>query len=396
MSENTLLKDKNVLICIGQIVNSDLYDNIKKNFCGTVFLNIKDFDNYNCLSDAIIYLCGDIAQIDIQNKTVYVIKDLSCNYGNHQLVDIGEVPINVHNVGVYFRKFFENKNYFDLIDGEHNFQTLTESNKQSNAFRTGIYLTKVEKINDDIKFRLLRCSSNLNGPTDNFRKTDNEIVNKVNNIAEHFFEEKTELNHVLAQIYKNKIVDGSVEKKAKIKDHSDKTKDMPRNGLMAFCTFYKFTDPELKHIKKSDDDPYDYCYNKTSVLTKLRFRLKKMDTCSTLTKLFDITLYPNSVFIMSLSMNRLYTHEIVPSTLPVDKIPTRMGYVIRCSKTAAVFRNNQTYIYDGSYIPLEQPNEKEVKRLKDLYFQENTTSNLIQYDGFYFSLNEGDYEQPIV
>lgn len=59
---------------------------------------------------------------------------------------------------------------------------------------------------------------------------------------------------------------------------------------------------------------------------------------------FDITLYPNSVFVMSLDMNRLYTHEIIPSILPIDRIPTRMGYVIRCSKTNAIFKNEQTYI----------------------------------------------------
>jgi len=58
-------------------------------------------------------------------------------------------------------------------------------------------------------------------------------------------------------------------------------------------------------------------------------------------------LYPNSVFIMSLEMNRLYTHEISPSHLPMDLIPLRLGYVIRCSKTKAIYKDNKTYIINN-------------------------------------------------
>ena len=68
------------------------------------------------------------------------------------------------------------KNYFDLVTNEHEFQTLTESNKPSNAYRTGIYLTPVTKKEDGIEFKLLRCSSNLGGPTDNFREISRIIV----------------------------------------------------------------------------------------------------------------------------------------------------------------------------------------------------------------------------
>jgi hypothetical protein len=110
---------------------------------------------------------------------------------------------------------------------------------------------------------------------------------------------------------------------------------MPRNALMAFCTFYKnyqgndFLPEELTKFKKSQDDIFDYVYKSTSVLTHLRFRLKNMVEDETLTKHFDVILYPNSVFLMSLNTNRLYTHEIIPSTLPVDSIPTRL---VRWSK----------------------------------------------------------------
>jgi hypothetical protein len=50
---------------------------------------------------------------------------------------------------------------------------------------------------------------------------------------------------------------------------------------------------------------------------------------------------------MSLEMNRLYTHEISPSHLPMDLIPLRLGYVIRCSKTKAIYKDNKTYIFNN-------------------------------------------------
>lgn len=414
-SESILLRHKHILICIDeQLTYQTLTMNkeikyIKTNFCGIVFSDIKSFNDHDYSSDSLVYLCGDIMENynkiqNIPKELTNVIENLSYNYtkdsGNYNLVNIGQIPVNIHNVGVYFRNFFDsNKNYFNSINNEHQFQALTESNKPSDAFRTGIYLTKVEEINNEIKFSLLRCSSNLHGPSDNFRNTDNEIINQVNNIAEYFFHEKAQLNHVLAQIYKNKIINTetkNIEKKAKIKEHADKTKDMPKNGLIAFCTFYKDLH-DLTHIKKSSSDFFDYRFNNVSVLTKIRFRLKKTVTDTSLIKMFDIILYPNSVFLISLLTNRLYTHEIIPSTLRISQIPVRMGYVIRCSKTEAVFKNNQTYINEnGIHIKLEESTEVKKKELKDLYFKENITDEIINYGKFYFSLNNGDYEKPIV
>ena len=393
---------------------------IKNSFCGIVLYDTESFNDDISSRDTIVYLCGTIEQNYekiklVKNKMICVIKELSdmgdfCpksdnNLANYKLIGIGEVPININNVGVYFRNIFSsNKDYFNLINNVHQFQTLTESNKPDNAFRKGIYLTKVEEIDHQIKFKLLRCSTNFNGPTDNLRAIDNEILNQVNTLAESFFEEKIELNHVLAQIYENTSSGGqnkNSHRKAKIKEHSDKTKDMPRNGLIAFCSFYtdysenKFNDVRYK---KSKDDFYDHCFNDVSVLTKLRFRLKNnLPLDPKLKKDFHITLYPNSVFILSLCMNRLYTHEIVPSILPIDKIPIRMGYVIRCSQTNAVFKNNQTYIDEKSVdTQLAEPDEDGVAKLKKLYFKENSTNEIIDYDKFYFSLNQGDYKKPIL
>lgn len=448
-TENTLLTNKHILLCLDEDMkynesvenfryieqhNVKELENIKKNFCGIVYSDKETFIKHIYQPDTIIYICGDIYKFTIEyyknvltvnNVKILVVAEFAFNceiYGNEQygVINMGEVPLNINNVGVYFRNLFS-ENYFTSISEEHKFQELTESNKPSNAFRKGIYLSKVEntepidntdntdKTNNELKFNLLRCSSNLDGPTDNFRKTDIKIINQVNGISKSFFSENAELNHVLAQIYENKTIitdTKTVERKSKIKEHSDKTKDMPRNGLMAFCTFYKeysYSQFDLSpkvnvNINKSKTDNFDYCYNDTSILTRLRFRLKKTVADRSMIEKFDITLYPNSVFIMSLSANRLYTHEIIPSILSLDKIPTRMGYVIRCSKTKAVYKDkdNQTYIVEdgNNYVKLEEADDEGVKKLKEVYFKENVSDELITYDKFHFSMNNGDYLKP--
>lgn len=421
MPENKLLTHKHILICIDTYQNSDL-DYLQQYFCGKVITKIDNI-NKNYEYGIILYICGNIDKIyeKMEHSNVNVIKELSYNYdsGIHNIIGIGHVPINVHNQGIYFRNYFDSVDYFDLIKNEHKFQSLTESNKPSNALRKGIYITKVNKNNNEIKFNLLRCSTNLGGSTDNFRKTDDLIINSLNTISENYFGEIIEFNHVLAQIYENYKANSlyiffmtilnyiwmllfkkqfysmkNTQKKAKIKAHSDKTKDMPSNGLIAFCTFYKSFDN--KEIKKSENDPFDYCYKNGSVLTCLHFKLKKT-VKEDLVKEFTVKLYPNSVFVIPLSTNRLYTHEIKPSTLPIDKIPVRMGYVVRCSKTKAVYKNNQTYIdNNGKYIKLENGNVNDIKKIRDLYFKENTTDEVIDYGNVYFSMNSGDYKKPIV
>lgn len=160
-----------------------------------------------------------------------------------------------------------------------------------------------------------------------------------------------------------------------------------------FCTFYK----DLNNLKRSDNDYFDYQYKNVSVLTKMRFQLKTGVTDTNLVKQFDITLYPNSMFIMPLSTNRLYTHEIRPSCLPIDMIPTRMGYVARCSKTEAIFRNDHTYIIDvEKYVKLEEASVKNIEELKDLYYKENMGTEIVEYEDIFFSMNNGDYKQPIL
>ncbi len=401
--ENKIAKDKNILVVLNnrQEINQELQYLID-HFCGTVVDDLNaDFKGKK------IYICGDLNDLTESTYFLHVIKELSVNYENihedqYEILDLGTVPVIINNAGVYFRKLFQEENIFDKVKSEHQFQELTESNKEAKALRKGIYLSKVtnkpgKNGEEELHFNLLRCSSNLTGPTDNFRETDHKIISLLNRCVEEAFEYKTDLNHALVQIYENKkkTTDTEKEVKAKIKAHSDKTKDMPREGLIAFCTFYENT--HSGHLNPSQTDRFDVCYKQTSALTRLHFRLKKTVEDKSLEKEFTVTLYPDSAFIIPLSTNRLYTHEIRPSILGVEQIPVRMGYVVRCSNLEAIYKNNQTYIKENDeYVMLEEMNSEMHAELKNSYYEENMTEHMVEYKKTHFSMNSGDYEKPML
>ncbi len=421
--ENKILKNKNILLFLEEKAqNSKEFQYLIKNFCGIVVKNIDEIqkisdENYSQIK---IYVCGNIEKLDISlisNFSVNIIKEFSYNdeffpNKNFNVVPLGKVPVLVENVGVYFRNFFEGEDFFDKIKNEHEFQSLTESNRPSQALRKGIYLSPITKKqntdnNESLHFYLLRCSSNLSGATDNFRATDHHIINELYDAMDFVFEQKPPLNHVLAQIYENskknlinpKIGENPKESKAKIKAHSDKTKDMPQNGIIAFCTFYEKSN--FVHLAPSKIDKFDWV-DKNKIdkditgLTKLYFKLKNNVQDENLAKEFSVTLYPNSVFIIPLSTNRLYTHEIRPSILNVDKIPTRLGYVVRCSKTEAIFVDEKTYIKENeNIIPLQPITEETLAELRSSYLEENKTEKFIEYGKVHFSMNLGDYLKPM-
>ncbi|CAN0540007.1 unnamed protein product, partial [Laminaria digitata] len=350
-----------------------------------------------------LYLCGDLGALEEDMPRARVIREHSVGFEDRgfEVIGVGQVPLLVHGVGVLFPRFFEEEDLFHRLETEHVFQNLTESTKKSSALRTGIYLTDITREvaadgGEVLHHRLLRCSSNLTGPTDNFRDTDRMIMSAINDAASAVFEDETSLNHVLAQIYRNTKDTGDRprERKAKIGAHSDKTKDMREDGLIAFCTFYDTSD--FEGLKPSESDPYDWCYKKNSGLTRLLFKLKKDVEDDDLIEEFSVTLYPNSVFIIPLSTNRLYTHEIRPSMLNVDMIPTRMGYVARSSSAEALFKDGKVYLKDGeALIELAPMTRETLSRLRDSYYKENRTADEIAYGEVHFSMNSGDYKKPI-
>ncbi len=402
--ENRISKDKNILIVLNkQEKESEDLKYLKENFCGVVINELPE--DLSIYKNEKIYACGDINGIDTHKSIIHIIKDVSVNYKellskeNYKEVELGAVPIVINETGVFLRQLFNEENYFEKIESEHEFQELTESNKNSTALRKGIYLTEItkeenKKREEVLNFNLLRCSSNLTGASDNFRETDRQIINSLNEIIKYTFEEETNLNHVLAQIYQNKKKENNKEVKAKIKAHSDKTKDMPKEGIIAFCTFYDTSN--FQSLSPSKTNKFDWCYKKTSGLTKLHFKLKGNVKDGSLKKEFSVTLYPNSVFLIPLSTNRLYTHEIRPSVLNIDRIPTRMGYVVRCSNLQGVYVNNQTFIKEnGELVKLEEMTEETMLNLRDSYYKENRTIDAVKYGKIHFSMNSGDYKKPI-
>ncbi|MFD6115813.1 hypothetical protein ACFWG0_37835 [Streptomyces yangpuensis] len=348
------------------------------------------------LAGRTVYLCGDVSGIDGRQldsaARVFVIRELSEGDGPWTVVDGGRVPVRVHGAGVYYRRFFDlDAGHFGRIRAEHAFQSLTESTKPGTAHRSGIYLTPVTQDGDALHFRLLRCSTNLSGPTEGFRATDTEIVDALNREAASVFRNHAPLNHVLAQIYHNTLATAErKQSKAKISAHADKTKDMPGNGIMAFCTFYD----GLDKLQPMAEDAFDHGLKRASGLTRLHFRLK--EEVDGLPSQFSLTLYPGSVFFMPLSTNRLYTHEIRPSTLNAEALPTRLGYVVRCSSAEAVHRNGQTFLKTADdLVELGPPTQEGMDELRRLYAEENRTSSFIDYgDRFLFSMNSGDYVAP--
>jgi hypothetical protein len=138
---------------------------------------------------------------------------------------------------------------------------------------------------------------------------------------------------------------------------------------------------------------FDYLYGDASIFTELQFKPKSSDK-----KEFSVILYPNSVFIIPLSTNRDYTHRIKAPTLPKKFHPTRLGYVVRSAETTALFvKDGHIEVEDNKekYV-LEPATEESIKRLRELYYRENTTTDIIDYSGtdLKFSFNLGDYMKP--
>ena len=364
---------------------------------------IRDFHGSVCTPEELpsvrgrsVYLCGDVSRIGAREldgaARVLVVKELSHGHDGGApwpVVGVGQVPVRVHGAGVYYRRFFDpGADHFGRIRAEHAFQSLTESTKPGTAHRTGIYLTPVTRDGDELHFRLLRCSTNLSGPTENFSATDTRIVEALNREAAHVFRDHAPLNHVLAQIYHNTPgTDERKQSKAKISAHADKTKDMPGNGIMAFCTFYD----GLGRLRPLG--PFDHGLDGVSGLTRLHFRLKAP---APLPEQFTVTLCPGSVFFMPLSTNRLYTHEVRPSALDAGLLPTRLGYVVRCSSAEAVHRDGRTFLKtDSGPVELGPPTPEGMAELRRLYAEENRTQSFVDYgDEPRFSMNSGDYLAP--
>ena len=136
LTKNILIFDKEQWKKIGfaeRIYDTKSYlyvhiDYIVNNFCGQIQSSIGDYN-----SDNIYYLTGDVNTFDIKQftNTFYIVNELTYGfpYGppkddslklyikqnkNGTMINIAKLPININNVGVYFRDYFDYKDYFCL------------------------------------------------------------------------------------------------------------------------------------------------------------------------------------------------------------------------------------------------------------------------------------------
>ncbi|MFE6662914.1 hypothetical protein ACFVFH_05025 [Streptomyces sp. NPDC057697] len=100
------------------------------------------------LAGKTVYLCGDVSRIDAgrlrEADRVFVVRELARGHREGagepcSVVGADRVPLWVHGVGVYYRRFFPlDADHFGWIGAEHAFQSLTESTKPGTARRSGI------------------------------------------------------------------------------------------------------------------------------------------------------------------------------------------------------------------------------------------------------------------
>lgn len=332
-------------------------------FYGTVYTDINTLPK-----DVVIhYFCGDSIKF-YNDYPEYRQQSVTCVV----LDTMHLLPrkITATSPGFYFPKLFQDGDLiFDQVSKEHTMYSLTESDKGGKSFRTGVYLSPVETCPSGKLFQMMRCSTNFQGPTEAFEAIDQAIVRKVDNVVKQAWPNTAPLNHVLCQVYSA----SGTGKKARISRHSDKTKDMAKNGVIVFCTFY------------------DSVCSNNNQLSVLRFKNKFEQ------ELFDVRLEPGSVFVIDLYTNRQWTHEILPSPIDADHCPVRMGYVVRCSNVKAFYeyKSGQTFILEPLEAP--EPGSKETSVIKDLYLRENKTGCKIVYPKSVncLTLNNGDLQEPL-
>jgi hypothetical protein len=292
-------------------------------FFGTWVRNINDTPTNPDVYAGVIYVAGDVTLIRKYTKDmrIVIIQDFSTRFkASDVCVNSWELPRWVHDIGVYIPRAYV-AGFYQQITVDHQFRT---SNKPGISHRSGIYLSRVKETETSIVYNIMRCSTTFKAPTDAFTDTDECIVQEANRHLNHCIHQCSDFNHVLAQLYTNTIVDGR-QIKAKLPAHSDKTEDMPVHAAIGFATFY-----DLSNRK----DEYDYNNNE---LARMQFLSK---TCKTRMKTIEVLLEPNSLLIIPLHTNQLYTHEIVPPVSTIDKVLTRIEYVMRSSNVEANFNKN--------------------------------------------------------
>jgi hypothetical protein len=380
--ENELLTDVHILLYAHVKPASKLlgaeFMYLKLHFCGKVVENVREIKRS---INTIIYFCGNALRSPLD---AFVIKELSYNITTQSTVSLGAVPINISGAGIMFRRFFTKDCIFSEITNDRAFKQVTENCGSEKIAHTGLFLSPVERHRDGLKYYIQRSRMVCSEPLSCMKTIDAEITSLVNVSVNSFFKSKVRFNHIFADLHSP-----AENRKYKPFNKSENTKDMHADALIAYCTFYKDYDG-LDFIRQSSDDSiFDCAYGGTSIFPKMRFKLKRDAPLDKyMRNSFTVTLYPNSLFVISLSTNRFYTHEVI---MPNTKKLTRVNYTLCSSKTWVLFRN-RPYIYENGI--LTRMDKIGGERLEELCSKENNSSIKIDYPNVYCSLSEGDYKEP--
>merc|ERR1719197_1663567 len=106
---------------------------VVENFFGTVFSSAEEFCRAPFDAPVPLYVIGDakaiMAKVDgKKTECVKVVSNLSHSVdtgSKWEMITSGQVPMNMHGVGVFFRQVFgDDTDYFGRIHDEHAFQDL--------------------------------------------------------------------------------------------------------------------------------------------------------------------------------------------------------------------------------------------------------------------------------
>lgn len=388
---------------------------LTQKFCGQVATSLT-LDSVTFHTSSLVYYCGDVTQLDLTKFTkysqVFLVKEFCTNIPENAqfpVIRYGEIPLNVHGMGVLVRDAFPMEtDWYDEVTKAHNWQHLTVHNNKSDAHRLGTYLCEVkDNGNGEYDYLLMRCSTNFRGPTQCFQDVDRFLLRRATQLLQPYFKQQVKLNHILAQMYVNG------QTKAGISRHADKDEDFEKDEksgkvashcMIVFISLYEGyvngTFPKLK-LERSREDHFDFVYGKggETALTGLEFnRKQQLEFPEHTPHSFVVRLPPNSVLAIPLYTNNLMTHGTVASKLPSALIPTRLGIVPRTGGCVAKWRDGKTWLWNSttrSWEALHPATWKEIQLLKDKYKTQNFSDQDPQYEEFFFSMNEGDYEAPL-
>ena len=118
--ENVIATTQNLLLVLGEPADPrGELTTLTEQFCGVVTRITERGGDVEHGSYKQVYLCGDLRLLPDGVRRGRVIRELSTNVADTDaelvMVSAGQVPLLVHGVGVFFRRFFDEEELFEKI-----------------------------------------------------------------------------------------------------------------------------------------------------------------------------------------------------------------------------------------------------------------------------------------